>query len=155
MEESNLEKILRTTDRKTLEELELFIIQSPEYMRLFRCTQMRDEVLRTDDDKSSNRGTHTVQVAENASILAKKLLKKHEKLSDDEEKQVLIAKIVGLAHDLGHTPMGHATEEILGNKLSYEDKDGVKVECKFKHDEYSGVIFSNLFEKFIISEFNR
>ena len=142
MEEKKLENILKNIDIETLEELESFIIQSPEYMKLFRCTQMRDDVLRTNDDDSANRGLHTIQVAENAGKLAEELLKgKGEvtKLSEEEQKQVLIAKIVGLSHDLGHTPMGHATEAVFGKKI-----DG-----KFGHDEYSGVVFSKLFEKFI------
>ena len=66
MEDQNLEKILENVDILILEQLANFIVSSPEYMKLFRCTQMRDDVLRSNDDNSANRGLHTIQVGENA-----------------------------------------------------------------------------------------
>lgn len=132
----------------TLEIIKTYILKSPEYMKLFRCTQMRDQVLREDESKSTNRGTHTINVAITARNLASTLLREAKsELTEDEEKEILIAEIVGLAHDLGHTPMGHDGEEAIKESTGF----------KFKHAEYGGVIFAQIFNRMInqVNTFNK
>lgn len=150
MAKEKLENILKKVDIDVLKNLKEYILKSKEYKKLFRCTQMRDEVLRDDNDNTTNRGLHTIQVATNAQKLAKYLLERkngqefseeYEKvLNEEEQKQVLIAEIIGLAHDLGHLPMAHASEVVCGEKIG----NGYR----FGHDQYGGVVFTELFERF-------
>ena len=150
MKKKKLEEILKSVDSRQLRDLKNFILDSREYEKLFRCTQMRDEVLRDDKDKTANRGLHTIQVATNAKKLTayilerkngKELTDKYVKiLNKEEKKQVLIGEIVGLVHDLGHLPMAHASEVVCGEKIG----DGYR----FGHDQYGGIVFAELFDKF-------
>ena len=127
MSKEKLEDILKIVRIKDLKAIQNFILNSEEYEKLFRCTQMRDEVLRDDNDKTTNRGLHTIQVATNAQKLSKYLLERkngkefveeYEKvLNEEEQKQVLVAEIVGISHDLGHLPMAHASEVVCGEKI--------------------------------------
>lgn len=66
MSKEKLEDILKEIEIEDLITLQDFILNSEEYKKLFRCTQMRDEVLRDDNDKTTNRGLHTIQVGTNA-----------------------------------------------------------------------------------------
>ncbi len=75
MIKEKLEEILKSIDYIQLSDLKDFILKSREYQKLFRCTQMRDEVLR-DDDNTTNRGLHTIQVATNARKLSTYLLER-------------------------------------------------------------------------------
>lgn len=144
-----LKKILENVPETVLDDLLTYIKGTKQYEKLFRCTQMRDNVLRTNEDDSDNRGLHTIQVAHNASDLTKELLMYNngsDKLENENDiKQVLIAEIVGIAHDLGHLPMGHPTEVILGDE-AFNNPNG------FKHDQYSGVVFAKIFEEFLDKE---
>lgn len=147
MAKEKLEEILKSINLTQLDDLKNFILNSKEYQKLFRCTQMRDEVLRDDKDKTTNRGLHTIQVATNARKLATYLLERKngkelseknvKKLNKEEQKEILIAEIVGLSHDLGHLPMAHASEVVCGEKIGNE--------YKFGHDQYGGIVFASLF----------
>ncbi len=154
MSKEKLEEILKSIGSRQLRDLKNFILDSREYQKLFRCTQMRDEVLRDDNDNTTNRGLHTIQVATNARKLAtyllerkngKELTEKNVKLlGKEEQKEILISEIVGLSHDLGHLPMAHASEVVCGEKIG----NGYR----FGHDQYGGVVFAELFEKFCNSK---
>ena len=154
MAKEKLEEILKNVSNEELKALLDFILNSKEYKKLFRCTQMRDEVLRDDKDKTTNRGLHTIQVAMNARKLATYLLERKngkelseknvKQLSKEEQKEILIAEIVGISHDLGHLPMAHASEVVCGEKIGKG--------YRFGHDKYGGVVFSKLFEKFCDSK---
>ena len=58
----------------------------------------------TEGDHFRTRITHSIEVAQIARSIAKYL-----KLNED------LAETLSLAHDLGHTPFGHAGEEVLND----------------------------------------
>jgi len=75
------------------------IIHSASFRRLKHKTQV---FVNTDGDHYRTRITHSIEVAQIARSISKYL-----NLNDD------LAETLSLAHDLGHTPFGHAGEEIL------------------------------------------
>ena len=124
-----------------LDRLYNFILGSEEFQRLYQCTQTRDEFVNSGDDNRTNRGVHSIDVSANAGILTTQLLTKGEnrELTPEEYSQVRLAEVIGISHDLGHTPKGHAAELIL------------KKDCKtgFNHAKYSGVVFESLYKRFL------
>ena len=75
------------------------IIHSASFRRLKHKTQV---FVNTEGDHYRTRITHSIEVAQIARSIAK-----HLKLNDD------LAETLSLAHDLGHTPFGHAGEDSL------------------------------------------
>ena len=75
------------------------IIHSASFRRLKHKTQV---FVNTEGDHYRTRITHSIEVAQIARSVAK-----HLKLNDD------LAETLSLAHDLGHTPFGHAGEASL------------------------------------------
>jgi len=75
------------------------IIHSASFRRLKHKTQV---FVNTEGDHYRTRITHSIEVAQIARSIAK-----HLKLNDD------LAETLSLAHDLGHTPFGHAGENAL------------------------------------------
>jgi len=75
------------------------IIHSTSFRRLKHKTQV---FVNTDGDHYRTRLTHSMEVAQIARTLARSL-----NLNED------LSETLSLAHDLGHTPFGHAGEEIL------------------------------------------
>jgi dGTPase len=75
------------------------IIHSASFRRLKHKTQV---FVNTEGDHYRTRITHSIEVAQIARSIAKYL-----NLNDD------LAETLSLAHDLGHTPFGHAGEEAL------------------------------------------
>lgn len=81
--------------------------------RVLYCTAFRRLAGKTqiytigNDDHRRNRLTHTLEVAQIARTIACAL-----QLDCD------LAEAIALAHDLGHTPFGHAGEEILHKIMS-------------------------------------
>ena len=75
------------------------IIHSTAFRRLKHKTQV---FVNTTDDHYRTRITHSLEVAQIARTLAK-----YFKLNED------LCETLSLAHDLGHTPFGHAGEEAL------------------------------------------
>ena len=75
------------------------IIHSASFRRLKHKTQV---FVNTEGDHFRTRITHSIEVAQIARSIAKYL-----KLNDD------LAETLSLAHDLGHTPFGHAGEDAL------------------------------------------
>ena len=75
------------------------IIHSASFRRLKHKTQV---FVNTEGDHYRTRITHSMEVAQIARSVAKYL-----KLNDD------LAETLSLAHDLGHTPFGHAGEDSL------------------------------------------
>ena len=82
------------------------IVHSASFRRLKHKTQV---FVNTEGDHYRTRITHSIEVAQIARSIAKYL-----QLNDD------LAETLSLAHDLGHTPFGHAGEESLN-------------ECMVKH----------------------
>ena len=75
------------------------IIHSTSFRRLKHKTQV---FVNTDGDHYRTRLTHSMEVAQIARTLARSL-----NLNED------LCETLSLAHDLGHTPFGHAGEEVL------------------------------------------
>ena len=75
------------------------IIHSKAFRRLKHKTQV---FLTPSGDHYRTRLTHTLEVAQIARTIAKSLL-----LNED------LTEAIALGHDLGHTPFGHAGEEVL------------------------------------------
>ena len=75
------------------------IIHSKSFRRLMHKTQV---FLLPIDEHYRNRMTHTLEVTQIARIIARAL-----RLNED------LAEASALGHDLGHTPFGHAGEEVM------------------------------------------
>ena len=80
------------------------IVHSTAFRRLKHKTQV---FVNTSDDHYRTRITHSLEVAQIARTLAK-----HFKLNED------LCETLSLAHDLGHTPFGHAGENALDECMS-------------------------------------
>ena len=80
------------------------IIHSASFRRLKHKTQV---FVNTEGDHYRTRITHSIEVAQIARTIAKYL-----KLNDD------LAETLSLAHDLGHTPFGHAGEDALNECMN-------------------------------------
>ena len=80
------------------------IVHSASFRRLKHKTQV---FVNTDGDHYRTRITHSIEVAQIARTIAKYL-----GLNDD------LAETLSLAHDLGHTPFGHAGEEALNECMN-------------------------------------
>jgi len=77
------------------------------HSRAFRRLEYKTQVfVHHEDDHYRNRLTHTLEGAQIARTIAR-ALRLHEEL----------AEAVALAHDLGHTPFGHAGERVLADLL--------------------------------------
>lgn len=79
------------------------IIHSTAFRRLQHKTQV---FLHHEGQHYRTRLTHTLEVSQIARSIARAL-----RLNDD------LAEAVALAHDLGHTPFGHAGERVLSDKM--------------------------------------
>ena len=77
------------------------IIHSSSFRRLKHKTQV---FVNTEGDHYRTRLTHSMEVSQIARTLARSL-----SLNED------LSETLSLSHDLGHTPFGHAGEEILSN----------------------------------------
>ncbi|MDC1159407.1 deoxyguanosinetriphosphate triphosphohydrolase [Candidatus Pelagibacter sp.] len=80
------------------------IIHSASFRRLKHKTQV---FVNTEGDHYRTRITHSIEVAQIARSIAR-----HLNLNDD------LAETLSLAHDLGHTPFGHAGEDSLNECMS-------------------------------------
>jgi dGTPase len=80
------------------------ILHSKPLRRLARKTQV---FLNPEGDHYRTRMTHTLEVAQIARTIARAL-----RLNED------LTEAIALAHDLGHTPFGHAGEAVLNRLLS-------------------------------------
>lgn len=89
------------------------IIHTKAFRRLKRKTQV---FLAPEDDHYRTRLTHTLEVAQIARTIARALC-----LNED------LVEAIALAHDLGHTPFGHAGETVLNEVFP----------GGFKHNEQS------------------
>lgn len=103
------------------------IIHSKPFRRLSGKTQV---FVATYGDHFRDRLTHTLEVAQIARDLARNL-----KLNED------LVESIALAHDLGHTPFGHAGEEAL-------DRIMKKFGLRFEHNEQSKRIVEKLEKQF-------
>ncbi|MFA6521188.1 MAG: dNTP triphosphohydrolase [Candidatus Gracilibacteria bacterium] len=103
------------------------IIHSKSFRRLSGKTQV---FVATYGDHFHDRLSHTLEVAQVARDLARNL-----RLNED------LCEVVALAHDLGHTPFGHAGEQAL-NKIMQD------FGLEFEHNEQSRRIVETLEKQF-------
>ncbi len=103
------------------------IINSSAFRRLQYKTQV---FVNHEGDHYRTRLTHSLEVAQIARWIAGAL-----KVNKD------LAEIVSLAHDLGHTPFGHAGEDILNEKM--QDFGG------FSHNAHTLKIITKIETRFI------
>ncbi len=99
------------------------IIHSKAFRRLKAKTQVLSP---STGDHFRDRLTHTLEVAQISRSLARNL-----SLNED------LAEAIALAHDLGHTPFGHAGEEALNTALQ-------NYNLAFEHNEQSKRIVEHL-----------
>jgi len=77
------------------------------HARAFRRLEYKTQVfVHHEGDHYRNRLTHTLEGAQIARTIARAL-----RLNED------LAEAVALAHDLGHTPFGHAGERVLAERM--------------------------------------
>ena len=103
------------------------IIHSASFRRLKHKTQV---FVNTEGDHYRTRITHSMEVAQIARSIAK-----HLGLNDD------LSETLSLAHDLGHTPFGHAGEDALNECM--DDYGG------FDHNIQTIRIFRNIENKYL------
>lgn len=103
------------------------ILHCKAFRRLSGKTQV---FVATYGDHFRDRLSHTLEVAQVARDLARNL-----RLNED------LCEVIALAHDLGHTPFGHAGEEAL-------DKIMQKFGMRFEHNEQSRRIVEDLEKQF-------
>ena len=82
----------------------------------------------------TNRQTHTYQVSKVAYQIVKS--------SGRTEKEALVAELVGICHDLGHTPFGHDGENMFAEKTGKE----------FNHAKYGAKLFDKVFKEVLNSK---
>ncbi len=97
------------------------------YSKAFRRLKHKTQVfLSPTGDHYRTRLTHTLEVAQLSRTIARALM-----LNED------LAEAIALGHDLGHTPFGHAGEEVL-NKIVpggfYHPKQSLRVVEKLEND---------------------
>ncbi len=103
------------------------VIHSKAFRRLIHKTQV---FIKPEKEHFRNRLTHTLEVAQIARHIARVL-----RLNED------LAETIALAHDLGHTPFGHAGELILNELMQ---KYG-----GFEHNRQSKKIVEKLEKKYV------
>lgn len=94
-----------------------------------------------------NRLTHSLQVAQVGRSLAEKLLKLQKDLAKKIPLDPYSVEAACLAHDLGHPPFGHVSEEILNEKVG-EEAEGfegnaqsfrIVTELAFRSSDFDGL----------------
>jgi len=133
---NQLGNILNNLDEKQLKRLIEKIQKTHEYEILAEKTQIKNSAV---EDKVhtgdlTTRQSHTFQVSEVAYTMVKE--------SGMSEKEALVARMVGLCHDLGHTPFGHDGETFFGEKTGKS----------FSHAKYGAKIFDKIFKEILDSK---
>lgn len=109
-----------TEIRKILEKLTDKVSISAEFLLLYGKTQMFY------GDQGRSRGGHSENIGKTAKSMVRKTFKKMYEDRKNENPDLyklnleiysLYAEIMGLSHDLGHTPLGHDGENVLNKKL--------------------------------------
>lgn len=108
------------------------IIHSNAFRRLKHKTQV---FIAEDGDHYRTRLTHSIEVSQIARALARAL-----KLDED------LSEAIALAHDFGHTPFGHAGEEVLNRSMRDfggfdHNTQGLRIVTKLekRYPEFSGL----------------
>ena len=76
-----------------------------------------------------------MQVSQNAMKIAARQAQMQK--SKNPTKEIMLAQITGLGHDLGHTPFGHDGEVAFAKWLK-------EFNIRFTHEAYGAKIFENI-----------
>ncbi len=108
--------------------------------RVIHCEAFRKLMYKTqvfishEGDLFRTRLTHSIEVAQVARAISRRLM-----LNED------LTEAICLAHDLGHTPFGHAGQNALNKSLKNLDKKS----CGFEHNIQSLRIVDNLEQRYL------
>lgn len=100
------------------------ILYCQEFRRLSGITQV---ISPTGSHPTHNRLTHTLEVAHIAKAMAARLLEsghEHRNLAKAGGLDPVTVEASALAHDIGHPPFGHVTEEVLNRLLRDQESEG-------------------------------
>jgi dGTPase len=86
------------------------LTHTPAFRRLTAKTQLLPEL---ENEFFRNRLTHSLEVADVAVKIAKKINREHSYFSENNGINLNLIRFAGLAHDLGHPPFGHKGEKAL------------------------------------------
>ena len=132
-----------------LTELEKKIIDSPEFQRLRRISQLSWTNM-VYPSSNHTRFEHSIGVMHLAdkmysTIWAKsaELLKEHNISIEDRDRYRIIIRLAALLHDIGHGPFSHSSD------VFFPEKEEGK---KWKHEDYSISIIQNLMAEVIESD---
>ncbi|MBI5373326.1 MAG: dNTP triphosphohydrolase [Sphingobacteriales bacterium] len=124
------------------------------FRRLQGKTQLFPEM---ENDFFRNRLTHSIEVADIASKIAKKLNHEHIYFKN-QEININLVRFAGLAHDLGHPPFGHVGERainkaLINHKNQHFNKKNRDIGLRYEGNAQTLRILSRLEKKFVnISE---
>ena len=118
----------------TLEALYSYILTTPEFESLSGKTQVLNVGVSNPELGLTTRMEHDLQVSQNAGKIAKRLgLSEHD---------IMMAKIGGLAHDLGHMPFGHDGERAIDSSLRSFSEN-----YSFKHERYGAEVLDRIIDR--------
>lgn len=135
----DLSNILQKIDENTLKRLITTIKRTNEYNNLKGKTQIKNSAVEDEfyNKQLTNRQVHSYQVSQVAYQIVKS--------SGRPEKEALVAELVGICHDLGHTPFGHDGENMFTEKTGKE----------FNHAKYGVKLFDKVFKEVLNSKQKR
>ncbi len=118
-----------------LTELFKYVRQSSEFNSLKEKTQVLNLGVEDKSQGLTTRAIHSEQVADNAGRLVEN--------AGGTREEIALARLSGISHDLGHTPMGHDGEAALSRLLKEVGyKDG------FRHSQYGAKVFAKIFDRY-------
>lgn len=120
---------------KLLEKIYEEIQNSQQYKGLEKKTQVLNKGVSNPELELTTRATHTEQVRKNATKLATEI--------NLPEEDVLISRIIGLSHDIGHVAFGHDGEFAISKCVKEKGKSG------FEHSQYGGAILKKLMQEYL------
>lgn len=117
--------------------IELFdvIKGSQEFKTLKNKTQVLNLGVEDKTQGITTRASHSEQVADNAGRLVEN--------AGGTREEIALAKLCGISHDLGHTPMGHDGEAALSELVKKAGYDR-----GFRHSQYGAKVFAKIFDRY-------
>lgn len=135
---NNISEILNKIDENILQDLLREIIKTNEYRVLIKKTQIKNSAVENGSSKFDKKITNRQMHSEQVSNVAYEIVKSNGRT----EKEALVAQMVGLCHDLGHTPFGHDGE------MMFTEKTGKP----FYHAKYGAKLFEKMFHRVLNSK---
>ena len=133
-------KEISTDEELGLMSLYYIVRSSDEFKSLDGKPQVLNDGVENREKNLVTRMSHDMQVSQNAMKIAAKLARRQK--AEKPTKEIMLAQIMGLGHDLGHTPFGHDGEMAFAKWL----KD---FNIRFTHEVYGARVFENILNKFL------